>query len=127
VFTDLFSAFEGGFFSGETLVGDKSLCEELTAKQKGIAFEMEGAGIHAACDGGVRCKPWIIIKAITDFGPDVVEKRGHENQEWGAAVAAEYVNWTLSQKNALFGLVDDKQGKQNKEGELNPFCCTTER
>lgn len=99
------SILVGPVFSGETLMDSKPISDQLLAHYKGIAFEMEGAGIHAVCDGGVHAKPWIVVKAITDFGAAGQRKSEDAGQEWGAAVAAQYVEWVLSKPTALSGLL----------------------
>jgi hypothetical protein len=68
------NAIRGPILSGETLVDSKRFRDELLqAFPTAIGGEMEGAGLYAAA--ARRRKPWVIIKAICDWGH-------HKDKTW---------------------------------------------
>ena len=87
---------------GQILSGDK-LVDDLKFKTflfnhfpEAIGGEMEGAGLAAAA--GRSGVPWILVKAICDWGDG--QKHG-KHQPLAAAAAVSLVHHVLSQKNVL--------------------------
>lgn len=80
------SAHFGVMLSGEKLVDDPDFKKRLwEIEPEAIGGEMEGAGVVAAC---LRNQiPWIIVKAICDWG----ENKGNEKQPQAAQNAFEFV------------------------------------
>jgi nucleoside phosphorylase len=90
---------------GQVLTGEKLMdnpeekAELLAVAPEAIGGEMEGAGLWSAAE---RLKvPWILVKAICDWGDGT--KIG-KHQPLAAAAAADLVHHILSQKNVLSGL-----------------------
>jgi len=87
----------GAILSGEKLVDNPEFKSELFAQySQAIGGEMEGAGLCAAT--GRMGVPWILVKAISDWGDG---KKHNKHQPLAAAAAASLVHYVLSQKTAL--------------------------
>jgi len=86
---------EGPMLSGEKLVDDPDFKKDLFSQYpEAIAGEMEGAGIYAAA---VRNKiPWIIVKAVSDWGDG---KKHKDYQQMAAASSSSLTKFVFSQKN----------------------------
>lgn len=70
----------GEILSGEKLVDNPEFKALLLSKYPSAkGGEMEGFGLHAACDG--RVKHWILVKAICDFADGNKKKRKIHNQK----------------------------------------------
>jgi nucleoside phosphorylase len=83
--------------SGEKLVDDPKFKAELFNQYpQAIGGEMEGAGLCAAT--GRMGVPWILVKAISDWGDG---KKHNKHQPLAAAAATSLVHYVLSQKTAL--------------------------
>ena len=90
----------GPLLSGEKLVDDPEFKASLFASfPQAIGGEMEGAGLGAAA---IRfAVPWIVVKAICDWGDGEKNKK---YQPLAAAAAASLVHHVLSHKGSLHGL-----------------------
>jgi nucleoside phosphorylase len=87
----------GPILSGEKLVDDLKFKAELFAHfPEAIGGEMEGAGVAAAA-GRMRV-PWILVKAICDWGDG---KKHGKHQPLAAAAAVSLVHHVLSHKSVL--------------------------
>jgi nucleoside phosphorylase len=90
----------GPLLSGEKLVDDPVFKADLFRKYpRAIGGEMEGVGLTAAA---VRHQvPWILVKAICDWGDGNKHKK---HQPLAAAAAVSLVQWVLSHADVLHGL-----------------------
>lgn len=87
----------GPILSGEKLVDDLEFKASLfTHFPEAIGGEMEGAGLAAAA--GRVGMPWILVKAICDWGDG---KKHSKHQPLAAAAAVSLVHHILSQKHVL--------------------------
>lgn len=82
----------GLLLSAQTLVDSKDRRDELKREHsRALGGEMEAQGLYAAAaDAGV---PWIVVKAISDWG---VERRAHYAPKEAAANAASFVAHAVS-------------------------------
>jgi nucleoside phosphorylase len=90
----------GPILSGEKLVDDPAFKATLLKRfPQAIGGEMEGAGL---CAASIRVgTPWILVKAICDWGDG---KKHKKHQPLAAAAAASLVHQVLSQETVLNGL-----------------------
>jgi nucleoside phosphorylase len=87
----------GQILSGDKLVDDLKFRTFLFDNfPEAIGGEMEGAGLAAAA--GRLKVPWILVKAICDWGDG---KKHGKHQPLAAAAAVSLVHHVLSQKNVL--------------------------
>jgi nucleoside phosphorylase len=87
----------GSILSGDKLVDDPEFKAELfTHFPEAIGGEMEGAGLAAAA--GRMGVPWILVKAICDWGDG---KKHGKHQPLAAAAAVSLVHHVLSPKSVL--------------------------
>jgi nucleoside phosphorylase len=87
----------GPILSGDKLVDDPEFKAFLISNfPEAIGGEMEGAGLAAAA--GRSSVPWILVKAICDWGDG---KKHGKHQPLAAAAAVSLVHHILSQKNVL--------------------------
>jgi len=90
----------GPILSGEKLVDNPEFKAALFERfPQAIGGEMEGAGLVAA--SGRLNTPWILAKAICDWGDG---KKHSKHQPLAAAAAASLVYCVLNQKTVLDGL-----------------------
>jgi len=95
----------GPILSGEKLVDDPVFKAQLfTQFPQAIGGEMEGAGLCAA--SGRMGVPWILVKAICDWGDG---QKHNQHQALAAAAAASLVQFVLMQKTVLNSL--EKQAR----------------
>jgi nucleoside phosphorylase len=76
--------------SGDQLVRDEVLRDELAARYGACALEMEGVGVAAGTT--LRQVPWFMVRGIADYGNE------HKNDEWhhyASLAAAAYVRALL--------------------------------
>ncbi len=90
----------GPLLSGENLVDDPEFKASLFASfPQAIGGEMEGAGLGSAA---IRfAVPWIVVKAICDWGDG---KKRKKHQPLAVAAAVLLVHHVLSHKGSLHGL-----------------------
>jgi nucleoside phosphorylase len=90
----------GPILSGEKLVDDPGFKVSLFRTfPQAIGGEMEGAGL---CAAAIRSSvPWILVKAICDWGDG---KKHKKHQPLAAAAAVSLVHHVLLQKGVLHGL-----------------------
>jgi nucleoside phosphorylase len=90
----------GPILSGEKLVDDLEFKASLFRTfPQAIGGEMEGAGL---CAAAIRSSvPWILVKAICDWGDG---KKRNKHQPLAAAAAVSLVHHVLSQPDVLHGL-----------------------
>ena len=89
----------GEVLSGEKLVDNDALRAQLFADfPNSIGGEMEGVGLWAAADR--RNTPWILVKAVCDFGTD----KHDDDQPFAASSSASLVAHVLGDGAALDGL-----------------------
>jgi nucleoside phosphorylase len=80
----------GLLLSGAKLVDSAAFKAELSRHwPEAIGGEMEGAGLYAAAVN--RDTPWIVIKAICDWGEQKRSRKEETNQQLAAANAAAFV------------------------------------
>ena len=85
----------GDILSGDKLINNKDFKQELLAKyhDEPIGGEMEGGGVAAAADH--RGTPWLIAKAISDWGDG---KKNKSHQALAAQSSASFLHSLLSEK-----------------------------
>jgi nucleoside phosphorylase len=95
----------GPVLSGEKLVDEPAFKASLFRTfPQAIGGEMEGAGF---CAAAIRSSvPWILVKAICDWGDGNKHKK---HQPLAAAAAVSLVHHVLSQKGVLHGLQKPNQ------------------
>jgi nucleoside phosphorylase len=80
----------GLVMSGEKLVNSEEFVMKLkSAEPEAIGGEMEGAGLMAACH--VQQIPWVLVKAVCDWGYD----KGDKHQNHASQNAIEFVYQTI--------------------------------
>ena len=90
----------GPLLSGEKLVDDSGLKRSLFDRYpQAIGGEMEGVGFAAAADR--ERVPWILVKAVCDWGDG---KKHKKHQPLAATAATSLVHHVLSHDDALHGL-----------------------
>jgi nucleoside phosphorylase len=81
----------GPILSGEKLVDNKEVHAQLFAQYPtAVGGEMEGAGFYAAADR--RAIPWLIVKAICDWGYDKNKKHQEPAAKNACALIAALLN-----------------------------------
>ena len=70
---------------------------------------MEGIGLASACEDADM--PWILLKAICDFGDGNKKEMKHEKQDDAARCACSALISLLQRKDLLKGLCDDKRSQ----------------
>jgi nucleoside phosphorylase len=96
----------GSILSGEKLVDDPEFKASLLRQfPQAIGGEMEGVGL---CAAAIRSSvPWILVKAISDWGDG---KKHKKHQPLAAAAAVSLIYHVLSQKGVLHGLAKSTPG-----------------
>lgn len=94
----------GPLLSGEKLVDDSGLKQSLFDRYlQAIGGEMEGVGFAAAADR--ERVPWILVKAICDWGDG---KKHKKHQPLAATAATSLAHHVLSHDDALHGLEKER-------------------
>lgn len=85
----------GLMLTGDKLVDNEELRKQLLRfEPEAVGVEMEGGGLYVACaEAGI---PWIVAKAICDWGDGTKRFKKEERQKTAAANAASFVFHALS-------------------------------
>ena len=96
--------------SGEKLFDDKTERDNLKEMFKEArGGEMEGIGLASACDdAGI---PWILLKAICDFGDGNKSEQKHERQDNAARAAALALQSALQREDLLVSLCNNNKSE----------------
>lgn len=96
--------------SGEKLIDDIIERNKLKSQFKEArGGEMEGIGLASACEDANM--PWILMKAICDFGDGNKGTMKHEKQDDAARCACTALQSLLQRDDLLLGLCDDKRSQ----------------
>lgn len=111
----------GEFVSGEQLVDNLGARNKLLAETpEAKAGEMEGNGLVASCVD--NNKPWILVKAICDYGDGNKGVNKRQRQSIAAASAANCCAQALSQTTAFssLGITIERDQTPIPDSEENP-------
>jgi nucleoside phosphorylase len=90
----------GQMLSGEKLIDNAEAKASLFRRYpEAIGGEMEGAGVWSAAE--LNMMPWIVVKAICDWGDGT---KNSKHQPLAAAAAASLVHYVLAQRTVLNSL-----------------------
>lgn len=96
--------------SGEKLIDDLTVRDKLKSQfKKARGGEMEGIGLASACEDANM--PWILLKAICDFGDGNKGEMKDEKQDDAAKSACTALQSLLQRNDLLIDLCDDKKSQ----------------
>lgn len=96
--------------SGEKLIDDKDERNKLRDHFKeSRGGEMEGIGLASACNDA--SKPWILVKAICDFGDGNKAERKHEKQDNAALSACLALKSVLQRDDLIISICNNSKSE----------------